>query len=541
MDQIHEIQNRRTSTVPIKAPRTVRAMEVKALTSLPAGRCVPIHYSGLLREDSVRSSTLRLSFEMHETAEVLMNGVAVRVMAYVVPMSALPRFDSIEDVNKSYMGKPPIPGAGVVPYFYALPAPGEGTHQIHNFLGESHPAGKIINYTPVEAYNEIFNHRAKNRSPHIPLRGIHDSLLAPAFWYHSGFQHIVPDFDNDLIDGEVPLNLASGRIPVSGIGTGSGTVFDNGSPLIESDGTSTPAAQVRTSQGVYIRESAIAGVPDVFAELADRGITVSLANIQVAKETAAFAQLRTKYNQHDDYIIDLLMQAVEVPEQAHRQPMLVGQASTVFGMSKRYSTTSGSLDESAVNGLTSVDLNINVPRINTGGVLMVVAEILPEQLFERQEDPYTNALSPDDLPNYLQDRLDPEKVELVKNRYVDTKHQQPDEPFGYAPLNHAWAKQPVRIGGRFRRGSPTEPFTEDRQRIWAVEQPNPVLGTDFYLSTNIHTQVFADTVQDPFEVVTRGTLAIEGNTVFGPALLEATDDYEQVLAEVDFDRLEEAE
>uniref|UniRef100_UPI0013B3E98E hypothetical protein n=1 Tax=Escherichia coli TaxID=562 RepID=UPI0013B3E98E len=41
------------------------------------------------------------------------------------------------------------------------------------------------------------------------------------------------------------------------------------------------------------------GAPDVFAEMQQNGITVSLSNIEMARKTQAFAKLRQQYNQHD--------------------------------------------------------------------------------------------------------------------------------------------------------------------------------------------------------------------------------------------------
>jgi hypothetical protein len=48
------------------------------------------------------------------------------------------------------------------------------------------------------------------------------------------------------------------------------------------------------------------------------------------------------------------------------------------------------------------------------------------------------------------------------------------------------------------------------------------------------------TNQDPFEVVMRGEALITGNTVFGGALIEATNDFAEVLAEVPQGRITKA-
>ena len=107
---------------------------------------------------------------------------------------------------------------------------------------------------------------------------------------------------------------------------------------------------------------------DVFAEMAQDGITVSLSNIEMARKTQAFAALRRQYNGHtDEYIIDLLMDGITVPEQAWKQPILLGDMSTVFGMSKRYATDSANLTESVVNGITAVQQRFRAPAFRWAG------------------------------------------------------------------------------------------------------------------------------------------------------------------------------
>lgn len=536
----NSISNSRTRTEPLVAPRTMRRHSARGITSLPAGKMVPLAAFPLLREDAVRSGRLRFSFEMMETAEVLMNAINVRCMAYFVPMLALDRFNgSMDQLNLSYEGKPPLEGEAVVPFIEQVAFGAHGANDIYRYLGLHGRPTQMVNSSYVEAYNQIWNFRAKNRSPDLTLRNRLDTGLAPAFWSHERFSHIVPDFDQAVIDGEVPLNVVQARMPIKNT-TGDTQLLVKGMV----DGQLRP---LETQAGV--RTVTVGGVTapapwqqynmgDMFAELQENGITVSLSNIEMARKTQAFARLRQQYNMHDDHIINLLMDAIAIPDQAFKQPMLLADRKTIFGMSKRYASDAGNLTESVVNGMTGLDMSIQLPRINTGGIIMVVAEITPDQLFERQEDPWLNALDVDDLPQYLRDTLDPEKVDVVKNSRIDTSHATPNATFGYEPLNGRWNIDTPRVGGRFYRPTVNTGFDEDRQRIWAVETINPTLSTDFYLCTNMHTKPFVVTNQDPFEVVTQGDVFIEGNTVFGGHLVEATDDYEKVLAVAPQDRIE---
>lgn len=550
----------RRKATPISAPRTLRMHDIRTMQSLPAGKMVPIAAIPLLREDAARSGKVRLSFESMETVELLMNAINVDVKAYVVPFLAFDRFEgSMDQLNRSYEGVPKVDGGAVVPFIETHAMGTYGSKAVYKYLGMHAAAATLVNTAYLEAYNQIWNFRAANRSKDITLRGRLDTSLAPAFWKHNGFRHIVPDFDQAAIDGEIALNLVSERLPVKGIGvtrpldavpyTAS---TPGGAPdpkrhrtVSETDSTGSvlytnAVASANSNHNISIKMngSTVNAIPEIYAELQGAGVTISLSNLELAKKTQAFAKLRAEYTGHtDDYLIDLLMDGISVPDTQLTQPILIGEASTVFGMAKRYASDAANLTESVVNGATYVDINIRCPRLGTGGVIMIVAEITPEQLFERQKDPFFHADSVDDFPQYLRDTLDPEKVVIVPNNYVDTDHDTPNATFGYAPLNHEWNYGAPKIGGKFYRPEVNASFDEDRQRLWAVETENPVLSQDFYLCTNMHTKPFVVTNKDPFEVVTRGSVVIEGHTVFGANLIEASNDYDSVLAQAPNDRI----
>lgn len=557
----NSISNIRKATQPLATPRTMRRHSARGITSLPAGKMVPIAAFPLLREDAVRSGRLRFSFESMETAEILMNAINVRVMAYLVPFLALERFNgSMDQLNLSYQGKPPLDGEDVVPFIETAAYGVHKANKVYQYLGLHGRPDQLVNTAYLEAYNAIWNFRAENRSPDLSLRTRLQTDLAPAFWAHEQFRHIVPDFDQAVIDGEVPLNVSSEglslsttRAPVIGIGKNTADWSSGPQAARESTGASRNYTDYRTISAdsstteFFVERKPGTDYPDIradltgiVAEMTQNGISVSLSNIEMARKTQAFARLRQQYNMHDEWIINLLMDGISIPEQAFKQPMLLSDRRTIFGMAKRYATDAGNLTESVVNGATFLDVSIQVPRIGTGGIVMVVAEITPDQLFERQEDPFLHTLDHETLPQYLRDTLDPEKVDVVKNGRLDTDHSTPNGTFGYEPLNARWNIDAPRVGGRFFRPTVDGSFDEDRQRIWSVETANPTLSTDFYLCTNMNTKPFVVTNQDPFEVVTQGDLFIEGNTVFGGHLVEATDDYEKVMAVAPQDRIEKA-
>ena len=550
-------------TAPITVKRSTRRDRGRVLTSADAGKILPLKYIPMLREDAVKRGRVRVNLEMMETAEYLMNGIQVDVMAHYVPMLAFDRFNgSMEELNRSYKGEPGI-GGSVVPYFeknktYNPTSDTVVTHTTNqsaidtsNYSGGVadnsvflqtmgiHTQSADYNTTIVEAYNAIVNHRRKARSASLPLRNAFDHRLAEAFWSLDN-NHIVPDFDQKLIDGEVALNALTFKAPVvteqytqinPGSLNGGG---DPGTNFAVPGNTTNPTAQGTTPES-YLFE-------DMYAELTAGGnATMSLADIEQAKKTAAFAKLRSMYDGiTDEHVIDLLMEGISVPLEYMKQPILLSKASTMIGYNQRYATDAANLDTSVTNGFATVDMSIRTPQMNTGGVIMITAEIVPEQMWERKKDYFLYETNADNLPNYLRDVLDPEQVSVVKNDHLDVNHSTPNGTFGYAPLNHEWMlRDMVNVGGKYYRPA-NDAFDEDRAKIWTVEQTDPTLSEDFYLVSGLHKKVFIDQVADAFEITCISDVEITGNTVFGERLLEAdaTSDYEQITNLVDSARIE---
>lgn len=543
--RVPQLDLNRQRTAPLPVPHTKRNHNIGVLTSMPAGRCVPVMCIPLLREDKLTGS-VQIRTEMLETKELLLNPVYLRLTAYVVPLLALERFEGSRDqFDRSYKGQPKVDGGAVVPFIETDPMGAHGSNEVYKYLGLHAEPTDEVNTAYLEAYNQIWNFRAKNRSPLLTPRGRLTTTLAPAFWQSTRFEHVVPDFDQAVIDGEIPLNVVSGSLALSAAfapvtGLYSNTSVSSGpfnNPVDDSAATLTTPREVSLDASTAVPRIR-ANLAGITAELEENGIVISLANIEVARRTQAFARMREMFQGlSDEYLIDLLMDGISLPDQQLKQPFLVADKTAKFGQAKRYATDAGNLAESAVSGGTMMSLALRVPRLNTGGVLMVIAEAMPEQLFERQRDPFFHSTSHEPWPEYLRDTLDPEKVDVVLNAEVDTNHSVPDSTFGYAPMNWKWGAMGPRVGGKFYR--PTTDTTEDveRARIWALETVDPALGEDFYLVTNIHLKPFLDEETDPFELSAVGNCVIDGLTVFGGQLVEASGNYDEVLAKAPMDRI----
>lgn len=536
------------ATTPIAVEKSVRNEEIRSLTSTQAGKIVPLAYIPLLREDRVSRGSLKIAFDMAETLHPLLNAVNVTCHAYFLSNLMQERFEGMDELNRSYQGIPEKHNSTVIPWVVQVAYDPQAA--FWRKLGVQWPSGAMINKAPIEFYNQLVNYRRRSRSEKLPIRGWSETTLAEAFWHNTNLGFVVPDWDQAAMEGEVPLSFDVDGVAVRGIGhkTGTTSTILANNAVLEYDANDDPTTTQRTySSSVASTDPNLriktdsAGVPAVFAELSAAGITLSLANIELAKQTAAFAKLRQKYDGiKDDYIIDLLMEGVRIPDLALTKPILLDRKSTIFGYTERHAMDGDNLDVSRTTGRTDLTLNFRLPPVNTGGVIMITCEIVPEQLYERQYDEYLGYTDASQLPNFMRDYLDPEKVEVVKNKFVDVLHDTPEATFGYAPLNYKWKRSLTRAGGKFFRPDPAT-FVEDRQRFWSADQENPTLSDDFYMVSDLPHSVFADTISDSFEILTIGTVNIIGNTVFGDGLEEDTNSYEEIMEQVDSGRIVQEE
>lgn len=545
----------RQSTRPVKFPRSKRNHMIAKITSMDPGVCAPIAAIPLFRGDGITgrkssdgkwtSSKIGLTIEMAETKDLIMNKVRARITAYCVPWLAFERFGgSRDEFDKSYAGEQGLAGQ-VIP-FIEVEERGPDS-PFYNTLGLHAEEDGEVNTMYLEAYNLIWNYRAKNRSPQITPRLRLAETLAPAFWPAGRFEHLVPDFDAAVMDGQVALNVVSAMLPVSGLAfPAAGVPQGIAGNVVETGGGVTTYSKGMWSNGqnslvVKAAGGAAADGPAIFAEMQQNGITVSLSNLEMAKKVQAFAKLREKYaGFDDDYIIDTyMMNGLSLPDQAMKQPFLLADQTVTFRQAKRYATDHGHLDESAASGIAEGAITLRVPALDVGGIVIVQVEILPDQLWERQKDPFLHAKAVADFPQALRDFTDPEKVDVVNNGEIDTDHDDPDGLFGYGPLNWKWTSFGPSIGGKFLKPEVGGATNLERQRFWAHEEADPALAESFYLCQGITKSVFLDENAHPFEVMAQGNVVIDGLTQFGGMLIEATDNYEKVMEQMDTSRVKE--
>lgn len=514
----------RRQNAPIQYPKTRRPDNVTLMTSAKAGTTNPAWFIPMLPEDQLNTTQVGIHIQMEETAKVLANAVHARAHAYFVSYAALERFGgSMDRVAEAWAGKVGAPA------LIEMEAYVPGASDIfYKTLGLHHQAAEPLNMLYVQAYNAVVNYRRQQVSISLPKRQEDDHSLARALWGQTAIARIVPTFDAALEQGSVPLVGAQTLVQHDGTSAG-GNNFVN---VIDGNGTEVGIAN--TTGGVYVSDTAQPGSQPLYVDLANGGTSITLSSLETAKRTQAFARMREKFANNDDDMIDMLMRGFRIPSAMFQNPILLGSGRAQFGIEQRYATDAANLDTYVTNGTATIRFPIRMPQQPTGGVVVVTYEIVPEPVFDRMQDMFLVTANASEYPNALRDTLDPQKVDIVPNRFIDALHNAPLGTFGYAPMNYAWARNYTRVGGRFHRPVGADPSDEDQQNIWGVTKVDPVLDEDaFLMPADFAHNVFLDTTADPFKVVLHGQAVIEGITQFGPALYEAAGDYDAVASEVD--------
>jgi hypothetical protein len=535
-------------------PRTTRTDETVFLSSMEMGKINPVMYFPGLREDQVNQGRARIAVNTTELTEMPLNGIAVTAHVWLVPHLALEQFNgSIDRLNKAYTKTQDVDG--VVPTYFEKNKYWNGSARVTDATPDDfdtagdtatfyklmgiHTVGDVNN-TLVQCYNVTTNQRYQYLSKSLPMRDEFDHSLAKATWPLNQLKYIVPDFDERFNNGEATISGLTFKAPIMSEHASS---EDTGFLGPMSDDYDQPSSSTTQPDGTEVVTPYLFN--DLWAELTQGGkATLSLADLENARKTAAFAKIRAKYSERvtDDEIIDLFMSGIQVPAAALKEAMLLQKVTVPMVYDQQYATDAANLDDSVTRGYATVDLNFKTPRMNTGFTVLVTLEVVPEQLYERKQDCWMSTTTVDELPDFLVDYLDPQKIETVQNKYVDVNHTDGDGIFGYAPLNYKWMdRKSVNVGGKYHRPA-NDAYDENRARIITAETSSSMtLNEDFYLVSGLHKKMFADQITDGLEVSGRAALKITGNTVFGPALIEATNDYDVIDAEVDHTRIVSAE
>lgn len=555
----------RQSIDPVHFNQSTRKDIAVLMTSARAGVVAPMAYIPLLPGDSC-SGRVGIDVQLKEMPKPLLNGVFANVQAWFVPKSAHPFFSGKDELLHAMAGEKikSMSQSGALverdaPSYFHVISESASQSWINGPIGKTlglhippSAAGRT-NTDLVDAFNLIYNFRLAAHSSRLPRRpylsegSASHNTLPPAFWPSSRLSRVVPDYERALVVGALDLDVTAGRLPVTGIGIGPlSAVAPNREAYktTKSDVTNSTTSKAwkvgenLTGTFVAIEKQLDANLPAIYAEMQGTSVGITLADIDKARTTQAFAKLRTAYAgndttgfDNDDALVALLMQGINVPKDEFKRPWLLDSKRVAVNFAERYATDAANLDASVTLGRASAQLSLNVPQQDVGGLIIVTVEVLPERIDERMGDEYLLMQKFDDLPNALRDVQRVEPVDMVLNRRVDAKHLAPNQLYGYEPMNDKWNRDFTRLGGDFHMATPGGGWTENRSNIWQTEIVNPTFGATHYLApAPFPHNVFADPAAHAFEAVVRHAVSIVGLTQIGDVLAENNDDYAAIQA-----------
>lgn len=541
----------RQSTTPVSFSRSIRKDTAVTMTSGRAGVVIPLAFIPLFAGDGC-GGRAGIDIKLAEMPKPLLNAVSANFQAWFVPKSSHPQFPGRDELMHARTGDS-IKSLGAAdrappPFFTEITGGALTTAAASVFfktLGLHIPTGSKINSDLIDAFSVIYNFRLAAHSSRLTRRKYASEDIAeatslpPAFWPSSRLSRVVPDYERALIVGALDLDVSAGMLPIQGLGVTGSPSAGSSSDLRETEGDRAGVTAKGTHVDALRFEYTGSGAtmrPAIYANMAGTSMGVTLADIDKARTTQAFAKLRTAYAgndatgfDNDDTIVALLMQGISVQPDDFKRPWLLDSKRVPVGFAERFATDAANLDASVTEGRASAVLSLNVPVQDVSGIIIITCEVLPERVDERMSDEWLLATAVDELPNALRDIQRVEPVDLVMNRRIDAKHTTPGGLYGYEPMNDKWNRDFTRLGGDFYMSTPGGGWTENRSNIWQTEIVDPTFsGTHYLAPTPFPHDVFADTDGSAFEIVCRHMVSINGLTQIGDVLAENNDDYEAV-------------
>lgn len=531
----------RQNQTPVQYSRDTRPDAGVIVTSGRAGKVTPLGFVPLFPGDSMGGQA-SVSITLREMPKPILNAVQARFQAWFVPRSALPQFSGLDEYIFAYQGQQ-IKALGAAdraaPSLYDTVSTGAiaalQSSELIKAVGLHLAASTAVNTDYIDAFNLVYNFRLAAHSKNLTRRDYYQEdaatsvTLPPAFWPSNAFGHIIPDYETALVKGSLELDMIAGRLPVSGLGHEGQTYGQVNSTVYETDGTGSTTyansflADNSPNNVLKIEEDPNnSGFPGIYAELAGQTIPTSLIDIDKARTTQAFAKLRSSYQgadgsgfRPDDALIGHMMQGLSVPPELYNKPWMLDSQIVTFGLVERHATDAANLDDSSTTGEAEAVLALNVPKSETGGIVVYTVEVFPERYHERASDEYLYCVDRASMPDPERDLQRTLPVDSVLNRRVDALHTTPAGVYGYEGMNMRWHRQGfTRMGGEYRQDVPGTPVATARFNVWHPDLVNPSLNVDHYLCpTAFSHDVFLDTTGHCWDAVVRQDCAKVGHLV----------------------------
>lgn len=547
----------RQLTAPVNFQKSTRRHKRSLITSGRAGKVAYMADIMLLPGDAA-GGAVEMEFKLAEMPRPLLNRVFLNAQAWFVPWSAMPKFSGMDEFNAA-LTETPIKQLGEPdrspPNLFDIWQSSADRDLIRNSemartLGKHFPStGIALNSTAIDAFWMVHNFRLAAHSDRLPraLYAVEDLAAAVtlprAFWPSSRITRMVPDYDRELLLGAMDMDVEAGQLPVEGIrrnfagipGTGDLNFVER--PDIDGiEIKDTPTGAGLPAQGIEFDLSADGFTRNIFAEMTGQPIRMTLADLDMARSTQAFAKMHEAMAGMDgsgytneDMIIAMLMSGLNVPKDQFKRPWVLSSSRVPFVLNERHALDGASLDQSVTLGGARVRLPVNVPRTETGGYIVVIAEVLPDRIDEGAVDETWLLTNRQQLPDALRDVQRVEPVDPVLNRRIDARHQAHSEQYAWEGMNDVWNVEHVHMGGDFYNPTAGSVNSASRQALWVPQLVNPSFTENHYLCPDdFPHDVFSLTTGDAYEASVMHDVSIVGLTQIGNPLQEHNGSFEFV-------------
>lgn len=373
----------------------------------------------------------------------VMHPVKVRVHHFYVPSRLLT--DTQEDWENFITGGKSGDDATVLPTV-TVPTPATNAPLL-DYMGIPPVPGLNVLALPIRAYNKIINEYFIDQDLSTE-RLVDDMTVAKICWEKDYLSSARPWPQRG---NSVTVSIG-GSAPVTGLGvshTPANTFPVVSKQVIESDGSSPTYANSSGSSldTWYLEESATAGQPNVFADLA-QAEGMDVIEFRRALGLMRYKEFTARYGaRYADYLASL---GVFAQDQRLQRPEFLGGGSQMVSFSEVLQTAEGTdpVGELKGHGISALSSNAFQRYYPEHGYVISIMSVRPKAVYEQGVHRMWDRKTKEDFyQKYLE--LIGQQAILNKEVFADASASD-DLVFGYADRYREYREHPSKVSGLFR-------------------------------------------------------------------------------------------
>lgn len=481
--------------------RSKHSLSHYRLTSMNMGQLYPVALQEVLPGDSFRHATSAL-VRVSPLVAPVMHPCHLMVHSWFVPSRLL--WSKWEDF---ITGKDP---ALVIPTL-SVAAADTATKKLANAFGvgiDSPPAPVSLNALPFRAYNQIWNefYRDQDLST-AAVERTGDSGDVPAdyqilnvSWEKDYFTTSRPNSQQGTGVEQVQLTL-TGKVPVKGIGKGTGVFGTVNKVVRESDGSTPTYAKSaiigpsNVDEQFWIQENPGAlTFPQVHVDLSQTSAGGLKMDINEWRKTMAMQRMREHRNRFGSRYRDMLaFLGVNSSDARLQRPEYLGGGKQTISFSEVLSTaetTTAAVGEMAGHGIAALRSRPYKKFFEEHGYVLTFISCRPVSVYQ-QAVPRTFLRR--DYEHYWQKELEMMGDQQITNFEVYGDSATPNTVFGYIPRYDEYRHAESFVSGEFRS-------TLNYWHMARIFGSQPVLNQSF-VGCDPTTRIYASAVTDQLYVM----------------------------------------